>query len=213
MREIGLSLLSVTGSVAMAVAVKHRQLDIIKDWAFKKITLHSNGSNNNLPWIKIRKINRPYMPVAKETEMPFDFLSQYYDGRSELGEFFQDSVQFKKYLLIGNFMLSFLEFATYIRDPKAKSYFSQENPHERIHPDVCPAWGIMDEHDFVDQIERLFGDLDKILNFFEFQVYDNGHFWFLWRKWKQICLIRLGNNPIFMHEKMNTLILPGEPIE
>jgi len=215
--EIGLSLLSVVGSVAMGIAVKRLQLDIIKRWAFMKIMPYSNWQNKEWPWIELGEINWPYIPFSEKSAKPFEFLIQYYDGKSELGDFFKDSGQLEKNLLTGNFMLSLLEFSVFIRDPKNKELLLQDNSHEHISPDVKPVWGTMDGHDFVDQIGRLFINVDKILEFCDLKNNNistyREQFWPLWRGWKQICLIDLGDYARYVPHKMNILTLPGEPIE
>jgi len=216
MSEIGLSLLSFLGGLGMAIAVKHHQLELIKRWASLKITPYSNYENREYHWIELRAINWPYALFTGDKKIPFGFPVEYYDAKPDLGEFFKDSAQLKNYLLMGNFILSLLEFSIFIRKSNDNmTRLLQNNSAERIHPTIRPVWGTMQGSDFVDQIERLFSDLDAILKFCGLTVNNvssyKASFWPLWRAWKRICLGGLDDYGRLAHRKMNALVLPGEP--
>lgn len=213
--QVGYSLLSLAGAVGMAIAVKRLHLEIIKQWAILKLGIYSNISNKEYSWIEVDHLNWPYAPSFGRTGKAFDFLVKYFDAKREFLEFFKDSTQLNRCLLTGNFILSLLEFSNYIREEKNREDLLKNKSFMHIDFDISPAWGTMDRHDFTDQTERLFNDLDQILDFCGLKdKYISLYlelFWPLWKIWKRRCLESLGDYGRLVH-KRDTLILPGEPM-
>jgi len=213
------SLLSVAGSIGIAIAVKYHQFELIKRWSHLKLSLYSNRSDDQNEWIELHEVNWPYVPFDKKIDKPFSFLKSYYDKSEIIQKFFTDSVQLEQFLLAGNLSLSLLEFGHNIIDPRQKNKLSSENSDERILPNIYPVWGTMERHTFLDQTERMFPDPDELLPFcnpapraatkFPKKV---SEFWTLWKSWKRMCLERLGDYGRHVR-KMNTLLLPGEPVD
>lgn len=205
-REIGESVLYVSGSLGMALAALTKQLNFIRLWA--GLTLPEVEGQEQIIWCQIPEINYWQTGITGHINNQYGFILNLVES-DDIQGLFPNRERFERSLFAGNLLHSLMDFHNSASQPN----YEEELNNEYWRPNVMPVWCLMKPTDFKNEVWRIFGSSADVIKFAYPGIMPSAEkFWPLWQAWKKKCIQFMSDGGRYRGHLYNIyhLNLPGE---